>query len=329
MLIVGVGIFLYRIILRKKNFRKLLYIDLSSNDYKEDSKQRSFQIVDSYSLISFIVYGVFLLIELNYGLSDFIAIVIFLTFILYLFLKLASKSILMKSRFYKIVTIFFTSIQGILLITYILAILLNLLLYQTKNHFYNPFTIENIVSFCFVVEESMIVFLLLVIFSIILFVIYIFMTPAYQIEELSDALKISNIIFVVLSIIILYYSNSIIQDINNYKIEVLEKVSMEQYSKEDMKYLRYISEFSKANIINMGYLILLPYTIGILISNFIIEVVKRKFKSKVNDLLKEFLDIDNFDENGTLIIKKKYKYYNGDKFILMLLEKYKNETHNM
>ncbi|GAA1379974.1 hypothetical protein GCM10009597_32580 [Peribacillus frigoritolerans] len=62
-----------------------------------------------------------------------------------------------------------------------------------------------------------------------------------------------------------------------YKVLTLSIVESDnQYSQDLDELKKYISTFSKANIINMGTIVFTPYIIALLITNFILDFKKTK-----------------------------------------------------
>ncbi|MFF2854736.1 hypothetical protein, partial [Peribacillus sp. NPDC058002] len=90
---------------------------------------------------------------------------------------------------------------------------------------------------------------------------------------------------------------------------------------------KYISTFSKANIINMGTIVFTPYIIALLITNFILDLKKTKSKNRASKFFEEYIELDDASKDRD-IMAKKYFYYSGDKNLWRAYKKLNKKIHS-
>jgi hypothetical protein len=181
----------------------------------------------------------------------------------------------------------------------------------------NDSSIDLIVTAGFIFEKTPIFTVVTILISILLYIILIIGTPVYQQEQLTLSFKIVAIVIALCSIItfflidimtpeILKHVNNTINDINKSK---------EIFAGAPIEYISYYKSYSKGNISSLFYILLLPYTFGIIVANIVIDFVKRKNVKNINESFKIISNQnkDYFDCNNDYNLKR-YLYYGGDKW---------------
>lgn len=105
-------------------------------------------------------------------------------------------------------------------------------------------------------------------------------------------------------------------DIIQYASDTFENIeNNKEFVGAPLEYILYYKEYSKGNISNLFYLLLLPYTFGILVANLVIDFVKRKNMKYANESLNNIHEIksNNFDYAFEYYMKR-YLYHGGEKW---------------
>ena len=325
-------LFFFRVIHRRMNLNKLVYFNIDEKKYKQDSIKRGEQLGDLVAIILYII----LALDLNLHMvsnfkNDTIIIIIFCALI---YLPIASISISKNKKILKVITILLATFYGFFVMFFIIIVPLALFpSYMEKGDFsefqnlLSNFKAEDIVALSFIVETYLLETIIFIACSIILFLVFIFYTPPYQLDDLSDSLKIANLIVLITSVVIFFCANmswekiaSVINEINNLEFDA--SIANE----EDLKFKKFVENFSKSNIINLGYILLLPYVLGITISNLVVDMSKKRYKKKATSSLDSLLNSENsLNQNEIELLKKKFVYNGGEKYNLKLLTLIKND----
>ncbi|SHI31586.1 hypothetical protein [Clostridium intestinale] len=319
-------LFLVRIIVRRKNLKDLNYFDLNEKGYVSDAEKRGDQLGDIFAILVFL----FLALSVNEDLfKDFGNSTIGISlFCCIFYFAIANVSISKNMKLFKVIAIFMSTIQGLLILLIGITIILLSVIsisegrgIQSVQSLISMFNDEFIVSLCYFAESSLREIILIMIISIILYLVFIICTPPYQLEELATAFKIVNLVLIILSIFIYFFTN-------------MSWISIQEFIKEinidtnfyHLKYLtlthdttKYLQSFSKSNIINAGYILFLPYTLGAVISNFTIEILKKYYTKKASNTLDEIIYLREKNlivQERISLLEKQYIFWGGDKYLL-------------
>lgn len=316
-------LFLTRVLNRRLKLNKLDFFYLNEKNYKNDSLQRGEQIGDIFAIVLFIIIALDVNAQIltKFGNSA----ISFVGFCVLVFLPIASISISKNNKILKVITILLTTFYGLFVflvtLTTVLIIITGFLNGNKYTDLQNLFSIlntEDIILLGFIVEEYILQIILFIIGSIVLLLIFIFYTPPYQLEDLGESLKIANLVIILISVCIFFYAN-----VSGEKIStVIQSIDISEYTsieEEEQKFLNYVEKFSKNNVINLGYVLLLPYILSITIANLVIDILKRKYKRKATKALESIIESANIRDIDEFL-KKKFIYNGGEKHNLKLIE---------
>lgn len=325
-------LFMIRILNRGKKLKNLYFFDIEEVGYKKDAIQRGDQLGDVVAILIFLFLIISLSLDNNamkefgnnlFGLTLFCSIFYFVS---------ASISITKNSKALKVITILLSTIQGILFLmitmSIILLSILNLFegrMTEIPRIISTIFNNEYIVMLCFIAENSLKEMVVIMMSSIILLLTFIFISPPYQIEEVSLSFKIVNLLIVILSIIIFFYANiyweSIQQFIDNVNLRMVQNQFEYDMTIIPIQYIT--KEFSKKSITNMGYILILPYTLGAIIANLSIDFLKKKYNKEVLKSMAFIVDMNEKnikDKESLHFHEKRYFYYGGNKYMLKIFK---------
>lgn len=317
-------IFIVRILKRRSKINVLSYFDLNETKYENDSLKRANQLIDVLMIIIFIFLFLELNININYSSgSSFLYSAVFNVPI---FLLLASKSIAKNNKFLKVMTILSSTFYVVFVILLTILILIVKIYEFLLNYndlpqdFFDIFRVEHILAISYVVENHFLQNIFLVFLSIGLHLLFILTTPPYQLNNLEEALKISNVIILISSVVVFFLANIYWAEISETIQESI--ISGYQGLDQEEKFLfDYIKLFSVTNLINVGYILLLPYVLSISIATLTIDFLKRKYNKKANEALESIIELRfNKSTDELDIFKKRYLYYGGERYNLRLLE---------
>ncbi|MBR0591618.1 hypothetical protein NSS78_02375 [Bacillus sp. FSL W8-0920] len=301
---------------------KLKHLDITDENFKVDRQIRG-QIIMLISII-------FILVEITIGLNfnifyhfwNSIHGISLLSFSFCLFL--IGLSIYRNNFYIRFLGIISTTFLGffglIFLILSVLTLVITLFSFSTNNNAYNhlikfisTFKNENLIIVSYILNEKYIfVFIIITIYSVIFLLIIIIFHPPYQLDQLSNVLKLSNIIISLVSISIFFHVS-----INFSGPSLLEQkqVALKLAEKEKINFNEiniYIKNFSKANLINLATILFTPYIVALLVTNFFLDLKKNLAKKKSSKILSECIHLGICYKNED-IQSKKYFFYAGDK----------------
>ncbi|MFE4706896.1 hypothetical protein [Peribacillus simplex] len=317
------------------SLRRLDFLDIKEKDYKTDRQKRgSFLVI--ISVFTFIII-LFLKYRPNseafwgsiHGFSILcISICIFFS----------GVAIYYNCFILRFISILCTTFFGVMVILLVVTSILGVLLramnggdLEYSNNFISFFEPTNLIlnSYMFEVND-LFDFIIISIYSIIFLSFIILIHPPYQLEQLGNVLKISNIIISVISTLIFFFVSMKFSSISlpEYKELTLSIVESDnKYSQNLDELKKYISTFSKANIINMGTIVFTPYIIALLITNFILDIKKTKSKNRASKYFEEYIELDDASKDRD-IMAKKYFYYSGDKNLWRAYNKLNKKIHS-
>lgn len=325
-------LFVFRVIHRRINLSKLVYFDIDEKNYKQDSIKRGEQLGDLVAIVLYIILALDVNIHMVSNFKN--DTIMMIAFCALIYLPIASISISKNKKILKVITILLATFYGFFVMFFIIIVPLALFTsYIEKGDFSNfqnlfsVFKAEDVVALSFIVETYLLETIIFIACSIILFLVFIFYTPPYQLDDLTDSLKIANLIVVITSVTIFFYANiswekiaSVIDNINNLEFNASTA------SEEDLKFKKFVGNFSKSNIINLGYILLLPYVLGITIATLVVDILKKRYKRKSSNALDSLLDSkNNVNQNEIELLRKKYVFNGGEKYNLKLITLIKND----
>lgn len=323
------------------SLRRLDFLDIKEKDYKTDRQKRGSFLV----IISVFIFFIKLYLKYRPNSEAFwssihgysilcISICIFFS----------GVAIYYNCFILRFISILCTTFFGVLVILKVNTSILDVLLwvmnwamdggnseYSINFNFISFFEPTNLIinSYMFEVND-LFDFIIISIYSIIFLSFIILIHPPYQLEQLGNVLKISNIIISVISTLIFFFVSMKFSSISlpEYKVLTLSIVESDnQYSQDLDELKKYISTFSKANIINMGTIVFTPYIIALLITNFILDFKKTKSKNRASKFFEEYIELDDASKDCD-IIAKKYFYYSGDKNLWRAYNKLNKKIHS-
>ncbi|MGD7062383.1 hypothetical protein ACQCU3_12915 [Bacillus altitudinis] len=180
---------------------------------------------------------------------------------------------------------------------------------------YNVFSLNTLISLSYVIESHSYEFITLSIYSTVFLCITVIIHPAYQLEQLSTAFKISNITLTLSSLAIFFFVSTSFTSISLNELknwEYYKDIDIAEIQNNFSNFKTYLSNFSKANIISVGTILFAPYVVGILITSFLIDLRLKQTKKVSADILEKSMLL-NLSYKNEHFISKKYFYYNGDK----------------
>lgn len=152
-----------------------------------------------------------------------------------------------------------------------------------------------------------------IVFSVILSSVYVGVTPVNQLEKLSSAIQIFEILAVVESCIQFQITHMIRLKIRNWQFEMPGELT----DGVPETFIKYIEDFSQNGIDDMFFGITIVYIAGILAA----RICLRWRKDKNERMCKKILDKMQIEGKITDYERKKYYYLNGNKLILVYAEK--------
>lgn len=314
-------LFIYRFIYRYKKINTFTYYSINEDKQVCDQKMRGYQLGDVVAIIMNLLICLTANSNfMNQYENSLLWLVVFYSIFYFAF---GSLSIIKNKMGWRILCILMSTMQGLMLCLFLMVEVLSRItsLLEGKNWdsilFMNDSTIDLIIGVGFVFEKVPIFTVVIILVSILLYIILIIGTPVYQQEQLTYSFKIVAIVITLCSIITFFLIDrmtpEILKHVNN-NINDINK-SKEIFNGAQIEYISYYKSYSKGNISSFFYLLLLPYTFGILVAYSVIDFVKRKNVKYINESFKIISNKnkDYFDCNKDYNLKK-YLYYGGDKW---------------
>ena len=323
-------IYLVRIVyavMHNSKINSIIY-DGDTVDYSESKKVCADNCAD---IVEMLVYVIIFLSKnpqiAKLLTSDSIALVLFYSLIYFMFVYYSIKN---DYVILKICTLLCSTIQGVMFLLVMITIPLQSLVYSMENQ---KLIIETIPidrdSFCssiiiigHMLEKHPLYTFIPLIISIILYTVYICMSPGFQLGKIKIAMQIVNILIATISIIMFFGADYLNEYVNQFKKSImLGNNNNYAFKSWEMEILKYIKNFETVNIKNLVYLLVVPYSGGILYANLIVELKIRYIKRKTNTILENMLDNKKIENKE----RKRYFYYGGDKVHYKLCRKFEDE----
>lgn len=305
-----------------KNFKN---IAISEPGFKSDRVARGKTYI--YISILTLILGFITFKYLGYHYFSNFHTISFLCFIICLFfsgLAISKNSYIF--RFCCIISVTFLGLFTLFLIIVsfisMISLLLSFLPTESGNirqeffvQLYNVFSLKTLISLSYVIESHSYEFITLSIYSTVFLCITVIIHPAYQLEQLSTAFKISNITLTLSSLAIFFFVSTSFTSISLNELknwEYYKDIDIAEIQNNFSNFKTYLSNFSKANIISVGTIFFAPYVVGILITSFLLDLRLKQTKKVSADILEKSMLL-NLSYKNEHFISKKYFYYNGDK----------------
>lgn len=313
-------LFIYRIFDRHKKIKMLTYYSLSEKNQLTDQTRRGYQLGDIIAIMVNLLLCVSGESDFmnQYGDSLFWIVGVYSA----IYFAVASLAIIRNNIGLRILCIFLSTMQGLLCCIYLLIILLTLItsLLGINNisamPTINDSMIDDFIYLGYILETMPIITISTIFISILLYIILIIGTPAYQQEQLVLCLKIVAIIVAMCGILAFFIANLLTPEIMQHIYNNLKSGnSSEVFKGAPKEFALYYNNFSKGNVSNLFYLLFLPYTFGILTANLITDYVKRKNIENASESFNHisFDKIESIDYFNEYYIKR-YFYYGGEKW---------------
>ncbi len=312
---------IYRIIYQFIKIKNLKYYSLKDEKQVHDRKMRGYQIGDVVSLTMILILSISENSNfMNQNENSLLWVILSYSII---FLVIASLAIIKNNIFLRTISVMLSTIQGLIIFLSLSAILLiQIKSLMEGDGFYIIYdgtgtdsVGEMLIKLSFVFEQNPMITIVTVIISILLYASLIVGTPTYQQEQLALSFKIITIVIALLGIITFFLANFIELNIPQDIKEIIDNFANEEvYVDEIQKFVSYYQGYSKENILNLFYLLFLPYTFGIIVSELIMDLKKRRNTRNVDIILERIIEL-KLKKLDILIDNhlKKYLYYGGDK----------------
>lgn len=330
-LVLNIFFLVGRIVYRIQLLKECDYIEIEKSkiDYSEDQKLRANYFGDIMGIMMYIVLIVSFQ-DPNSALTNVI-MSIPLTYC-FIYFGCAYVSVLKNHITLKVVTVLSSTIQGVLIILLLFTYVLEKILYILNQggtvgvSFINNMDIaQGIIMITYVLENSPFLTIVPMVITLVLFVIYIYMTPVYQLGKLKLSFQIVNIFMVLVGILSFFVANYYGDYINTNKAILINSDMYKGLVREFTSGAAYFENFGTGNVKNLFYLSILPYTFGILTANVIMELRLKRAKKKSNNVLDIIKESRNLNEVELLKLRKKFFYYGGQKLDFEIFEKIFND----
>jgi len=334
-LILDIFYLISRIIYRIYLLKQCDYIEIKNDkiDYSRDQEIRANYFGDIIGIIIYIV----LIVSYQYPNSTMLNGIVCIPLIYcFVYFVCAYVSVLKNYVTFKAITILSSTIQGVMLFVISLAYALYGVLncYEKlaqKGESVNVVMIqmhdvaEGIIYVTYILEKYPVFTIIPMFISLVLFVLFIYMTPVYQLGKLKLAFQVVNIFMVLLGILSFFLANYIGEFITENKILLMNSSMYEGFVYEVVNGKTYFDNFGTSNIKNLFYLAVLPYTFGILTSNVIMELRVKYAEKKSESILEKLKDVKVLTDEEKIQLRKKYYYFGGKKHNFDIFEKVKIE----
>lgn len=318
---------LYRIHLLKEC--DYIEIEKSKINYSEDQKIRANYLGDIMGIIIYIVLIVSIQNPNSSLLNGMMSIPLTYGFI---YFACAYVSVLKNFVSLKALTILSSTIQGVMVILLAVLYVLKEVLYYRQQIAQQGVSVDTvtirmtdlaqgIIYVSYILEEYPIFTIIPIIISIVLFVLYIYMTPVYQLSKLKFAFQAVNIFMVLIGILSFFLANYFGEFINVHKILMMNSSMYQKFVEEVVSGKIYFENFGTSNIKNLFYLAVLPYTFGILTANVIMELRVKYAERKSADILEKLKEVKVMTNEDRMQLRKKYYYFGGKKHNFDIYEK--------
>lgn len=313
-------LFLFRLKCRFNSIRKLEYYKVGFNKQIDDVTNRGKQVGDVIAIMMYV-----LLLLCSEPLTNTRDNIACLTFYFIVYFAMTKFAIVKNNNFFRTVGILMTTIQGLLASLIVLVILLKTLSNFTESGnllidysmITDTISTELFLTSGFFLETYPGISIIMICVTIILYIGIILITPVYQQENLFVSFKVVTLIVTLGGIIVFFITSNLtssliqhikanFQDIDRYTFF---------YKGAPIEYIEYCRNLSMVNIKNIFYILLLPYTFGIIVANMVIDCVKKRNKKRINmayDVL--FKGKSYLPDSEKEYYIKMYHYYGGDSF---------------
>lgn len=221
-------IFVIRIYIRSKRLFKLNDYEIDDKEHVKDAKCRGHQLGDIVAIICYLSMIIFMNndFEKKYGDLSIFALCIGVYFA-------ATRISISKNKLYlKVVVGLLSTVQGVVIIFSVIAMIIITILSLVNGtqvdtrEFFKTFDYSIIIMGSLYLEEITGIIIFMMVVTIVLYIILIIMTPAYQIEKLSFAFKIVNILIVLGGIAIYFIANGVSIDVQNFVNKLKEDMQL-------------------------------------------------------------------------------------------------------
>lgn len=322
---------IYRIYLLKECDH--IEIENSKINYSKDQIMRANYFGDIMGIIIYIVLIVSIKNPKSTLLNGMMSIPLVYCFI---YFACAYFSVLKNYVTLKAITILSSTIQGVMVIMISVLYALEGVLYCMqkiaqqgegieKVTIQMPDVAQGIIYVSYILEKYPIFTIIPMVISIVLFVLFIYMTPVYQLSKLKLAFQIVNVFMVLIGILSFFLANYFGEFINSNKMLLMTSSMYQEFVDEVVNGKTYFENFGTSNIKNLFYLAVLPYTFGILTANVIMELRVKYAERKSESILEKLKEVRVLTEEEKIQLRKKYYYFGGKKHNFDLCEKTYNE----
>lgn len=333
-LVLDIFYLISRIVYRIQLLKECDYIKIEKSkiDYSEDQKLRANYFGDIMGIIMYLVLIVSIQNPKSSLLNGMMSIPLTYCFI---YFACAYVSVLKNYITLKAVTVLSSTIQGMIIILLLVTYVLERILY-VLNHggtvgvsFIKDIDIaQGIIIITYVLENYPLLTIVPMVITLVLFIIYIYMTPVYQLGKLKLSFQIVNIFMVLIGILSFFAANYFGDFINTNKAILINSDMYKELVREFKNGATYYENYGTGNVKNLFYLAILPYTFGILTANVFMELRLKRAEKKSNKVLEKIKESKNLSEVEMLKLRKKFFYYGGQKLDFDICEKIFNDKTN-
>lgn len=298
-------VYVFRVVSGYKKLKNGRLIELGENkiDFRKDREQHAQCVILGVAAIFLGMFEISLLVEND--VSEFIMIMFF---VIALFFCISYYSIKKDSMCLKCLTLFSSTAQGMVCILMVILLLSNFLggfLYEINEgmapmNYSVPAELicQIAIVLTYYLERKVAWTIGTLAITVILYYVFIYITPIYQLEKLKKAFQIMNICMTIIGILAFFGAYDFCAYISNCRYIIAQEfiVVPEVY--------QYALSYGVTEFKNLFYIAVLPYTCGILLANMFMNARSRKYEVKEKELLIEMMESKAFESE-----EKVRKYY--------------------
>lgn len=281
-------------------------------DYSENQKTQANKIGDAGLIIFFIMSALFMFEDIN---GDFFGYVIGILMVDLLFCGFAYYSVSKNLIVLKLATILLSTIRGTFLLGYLVVIVVSLgqstILFVEGNT--DTFMLDSIPNLklgiakailyvSLFIEEFPLLTIVELVMASFLLIIYIKVTPPYQLAKLQTSFQIINIFVIIIGVVALLLAD----DMFSYIVTERENLSELNV---------YMDGLSAGSIRTVFSILVLPYSFSLSLINVAIQNRRERIKRKTDNILEKLTKLRDVNSEEIQRLQSEYCFYAGDKHL--------------
>lgn len=313
-----ISVYIFQAVSGYKKLKNGSLIELGENkiDFRKDREQHAQCVIFGVAAIFLGMFEISLLVENN--VSEFITIMFF---VIALFFCISYYSIKKDSMCLKCLTLFSSTAQGMTCILVVIALLFDFLgsvLYKI-NEGLEPMNVivssellcQIVIVLTYYLERKIVWTLGMLAITVILYYVFIYITPIYQLEKLKKAFQIMNICMTMIGILAFFCAYDFCDYISNFRYVIAQEFIVEP------EVYQYALSYGVTEFKNLFYIAVLPYTCGILLANMFMNIRIQKCEVKEKELLIEMMESKDFESEEKI---RKYYAVGGNSLNLKIMK---------